>query len=244
MFDSNCDSLRKKDFIFLMINSSKRIKLLRIIFQLCPRVLNSMTTYDIEPRANSLGMVLYNLLVHIDQATNDKQAFFVSKTNESPYSFSFWQILYSFLQRSEDIKKSQSVHQLLNLIISRINDAKYQLMATFRVYIQISYYCNRPGVGLCRFINLLDLEVPEPRCNVFIIHQGPPGQQHIHQPISYYKAATIDGFLSKSSYFLIIINTIQKYQAYQNNLQQKINVKNIKENMGSVENREKVFTSA
>ncbi|RNA24453.1 hypothetical protein BpHYR1_051878 [Brachionus plicatilis] len=32
-------------------------------------VLKSMTTYDIEPRADSLGMVLYNLWVHISQAS-------------------------------------------------------------------------------------------------------------------------------------------------------------------------------
>ncbi|RNA20082.1 hypothetical protein BpHYR1_036085 [Brachionus plicatilis] len=32
-------------------------------------ILNSMTTYNIEPKANSLGMVLYNHWVHIAQAS-------------------------------------------------------------------------------------------------------------------------------------------------------------------------------
>ncbi|RNA41744.1 hypothetical protein BpHYR1_010408 [Brachionus plicatilis] len=44
-------------------------------------VLNSMTSYDIESRVNSLDMVLYNLWVHIAQAS----ANFLNK--------SFWEIL-------------------------------------------------------------------------------------------------------------------------------------------------------
>ncbi|RMZ99569.1 hypothetical protein BpHYR1_021616 [Brachionus plicatilis] len=50
-------------------------------------VFNSMTTDNIESRANSLGMVLYNLWVHIAQA-NANFSFLqtLSKTTESPYN--------------------------------------------------------------------------------------------------------------------------------------------------------------
>ncbi|RNA15451.1 hypothetical protein BpHYR1_039207 [Brachionus plicatilis] len=68
---------------------------------------NGIELHDIEPRANSLGMVLYNLWVHIAQAitnfhlANDKQNVFSSKTSESPYNFSFnQQIFFDGFERS------------------------------------------------------------------------------------------------------------------------------------------------